>query len=263
MWHVLWAMADPAATSLGRRVHLLTPAGRLVLVEGRWSSGAGLTADHCRHLVLRHRIEADITRLEDPALWGAPSATSGTCSSAAAELPRNPAAGMYHDASADQMTWSMVASREREDVVHTQAIISETGTKWSRLIGHDLCAPPAARQAAGCIAGKSLIDQVAQQPGMLKDDEQRISGTSHHGFGVLDVGAWVQLAIDVAGRSKQTGGIGDREVPPEPQGHSHSDGKRIVADHTVIERHGGRLPAPTVRQRSSHLWIMRSAALCR
>jgi SAM-dependent methyltransferase len=67
--HVLWALPDPAA-ALGRWTRLLRPGGRLVLVEGRWSTGAGLTADECRGLVLRHRGEALVERLDDPALWG-------------------------------------------------------------------------------------------------------------------------------------------------------------------------------------------------
>jgi len=68
--HVLWAMPDPGA-ALGRWVRLLKPGGRLVLVEGRWFTGAGLTAAECRALVRRHRGEADVRRLDDPRLWGA------------------------------------------------------------------------------------------------------------------------------------------------------------------------------------------------
>ena len=41
--HVLWALPDPAA-ALRRWVRLLAPAGRLLLVEGRWGTGAGLSA---------------------------------------------------------------------------------------------------------------------------------------------------------------------------------------------------------------------------
>ncbi|WP_224766125.1 class I SAM-dependent methyltransferase [Nocardioides campestrisoli] len=37
--HVLWAMPDPAV-ALSRWLRLLSPSGRLVLVEGRWSNGA-------------------------------------------------------------------------------------------------------------------------------------------------------------------------------------------------------------------------------
>ena len=40
--HVLWAMPDPAA-ALKRWIGLLAPRGRLVLVEGSWTTGAGLT----------------------------------------------------------------------------------------------------------------------------------------------------------------------------------------------------------------------------
>lgn len=67
--HVLWAMPDPLA-ALGRWVRLLRPAGRLVLVEGRWSTGSGLTAVDCRRLLCQHRHEAAVTRLENPTLWG-------------------------------------------------------------------------------------------------------------------------------------------------------------------------------------------------
>ena len=44
----------------------------LILVEGRWATGAGITAAECRALVLRHRRGATVTRLDDPALWGRP-----------------------------------------------------------------------------------------------------------------------------------------------------------------------------------------------
>ena len=39
--HVLWALPDPAEV-VARWVRLLRPAGRLVLVEGFWHTGAGL-----------------------------------------------------------------------------------------------------------------------------------------------------------------------------------------------------------------------------
>jgi SAM-dependent methyltransferase len=67
--HVLWALPDPG-DALRRWVELLAPGGRLVLVEGRWSTGAGIPADACRELVLRHRREAVLERLDDAALWG-------------------------------------------------------------------------------------------------------------------------------------------------------------------------------------------------
>lgn len=67
--HVLWAMADPGA-ALEKWVRLLQPEGRLVLVEGRWFTGAGLTRDDCLALVKAHRDDAEIRTLDDPALWG-------------------------------------------------------------------------------------------------------------------------------------------------------------------------------------------------
>lgn len=68
--HVLWALADPDA-SLARWVRLLRPGGRLVLIEGRWATGGGLTAAECRELVLRHRATAAVHELStDPRLWG-------------------------------------------------------------------------------------------------------------------------------------------------------------------------------------------------
>ena len=67
--HVVWALPDPDA-ALANWIELLRPAGRLVLIEGRWSTGAGLTAAQCRALVLRHRAQADVTELIDPGLWG-------------------------------------------------------------------------------------------------------------------------------------------------------------------------------------------------
>jgi hypothetical protein len=44
----------------------------LALVEGRWSTRAGLTAEEVGPAVLRHRSDATITLLSDPSLWGAP-----------------------------------------------------------------------------------------------------------------------------------------------------------------------------------------------
>lgn len=67
--HVLWAMPDPGA-ALDKWVGLLNPHGRLVLVEGRWFTGAGLAPGECRDLVRARRREADLRMLDDPALWG-------------------------------------------------------------------------------------------------------------------------------------------------------------------------------------------------
>lgn len=70
--HVLWALPDPAVV-LSRWVRLLKPTGRLVLVEGHWSTGAGLSAADCEALVLLHRREAVVRCLDQQtALWGEP-----------------------------------------------------------------------------------------------------------------------------------------------------------------------------------------------
>jgi SAM-dependent methyltransferase len=67
--HVVWALPDPAA-ALRLWAGLLKPGGLLVLVEGRWSTGAGLAAAECEELVLGVRHHAEVTFLDDPALWG-------------------------------------------------------------------------------------------------------------------------------------------------------------------------------------------------
>lgn len=67
--HVLWAMPDPAV-AVQRWRCLLAPGGRLVLVEGSWSTGSGLTASETLALVEADGWEATLRRLPDPRLWG-------------------------------------------------------------------------------------------------------------------------------------------------------------------------------------------------
>lgn len=69
--HVLWAMDDPDA-ALTRWIDLLGPQGRLVLIEGRWWTGAGMSTAEVVDLVRRHRVEAEVVALDDAALWGGP-----------------------------------------------------------------------------------------------------------------------------------------------------------------------------------------------
>jgi ubiquinone/menaquinone biosynthesis C-methylase UbiE len=69
--HVLWAMPDTDAV-LDRWTRLLKPGGTLVLVEGRWHTGAGLTAAQAEQAVRRHRAEVTVTPLSSPLLWGGP-----------------------------------------------------------------------------------------------------------------------------------------------------------------------------------------------
>jgi SAM-dependent methyltransferase len=69
--HVLFALPDQEAV-VGRWIRLLRPGGRLVLVEGCWYTGAGLSAERCRELVAAHRSEVAVHALDDPRLWGKP-----------------------------------------------------------------------------------------------------------------------------------------------------------------------------------------------
>ena len=69
--HVAWAVPDLDA-AVGRWVSSLRPGGRLVLVEGLWSNGAGVAADALADVVRRHLPVVSVRELEDPALWGYP-----------------------------------------------------------------------------------------------------------------------------------------------------------------------------------------------
>ena len=69
--HVVWALGDiPAA--LDTWFSLLAPGGRLVLMEGRWHTGAGIPSDALVALVRRPGVDVEVTELDDPALWGHP-----------------------------------------------------------------------------------------------------------------------------------------------------------------------------------------------
>lgn len=67
--HVLWALPDPVE-ALRRWARLLRPGGRLVLVEGSWSTGAGLTAEQVATAARALGREPVVHVLDDPALWG-------------------------------------------------------------------------------------------------------------------------------------------------------------------------------------------------
>lgn len=67
--HVLWALLEPVVV-LRRWVDLLRPAGRLVLVEGSWSTGAGLRADECVELLAAAGRSADVIPLRESTYWG-------------------------------------------------------------------------------------------------------------------------------------------------------------------------------------------------
>ena len=69
--HVLWALPDVPAV-LGRWTSMLAAGGRLVLVEGRWHTGAGLPAEGLLPLVGSATGAAVLHHLPDPVLWGGP-----------------------------------------------------------------------------------------------------------------------------------------------------------------------------------------------
>lgn len=70
--HVLWALDERDAV-MARWARLLRPAGRLVLIEGSWATGAGLSAAECRELVSRHRPAVTVRQLAgQTSLWGRP-----------------------------------------------------------------------------------------------------------------------------------------------------------------------------------------------
>lgn len=69
--HVLWAMPD-IDVALDQWVRLLKPSGALVLVEGRWQTGVGLTSAQAEQAVHRHRTQVTVTPLNSPLLWGGP-----------------------------------------------------------------------------------------------------------------------------------------------------------------------------------------------
>lgn len=69
--HVLWALPDPA-TVLSAWTKLLRPGGRLVLIEGSWSTGVGLTRQQTAALLRRQGLTPVIEPLSDPRYWGGP-----------------------------------------------------------------------------------------------------------------------------------------------------------------------------------------------
>ncbi len=69
--HVLWAMPDPLA-ALRRWERLLVPGGSLLLVEGSWSTGAGLTCERTTDLLRSVGRTPVSLALDDPAYWGRP-----------------------------------------------------------------------------------------------------------------------------------------------------------------------------------------------
>ena len=69
--HVLWALPDPPG-ALARWLGLLRPGGRLVLVEGRWHTGAGLTAADTEAMLRTAGRTPTTYHLREEIYWGGP-----------------------------------------------------------------------------------------------------------------------------------------------------------------------------------------------
>ena len=67
--HLAWALPDPS-TALDAWFRLLRPDGRAVLIEGRWSTNAGLTADELTALVEPAARVTEVRQLTNASLWG-------------------------------------------------------------------------------------------------------------------------------------------------------------------------------------------------
>ena len=69
--HVLWALPDQPV-ALERWVSLLGPRGRLVLVEGLWHTGTGLTAAQTEELLQGAGRQPRTYSLTEDVYWGGP-----------------------------------------------------------------------------------------------------------------------------------------------------------------------------------------------
>ncbi|MEV4317830.1 class I SAM-dependent methyltransferase [Actinocrispum sp. NPDC049592] len=70
--HILWTLPTPER-AVANWTALLKPTGTLILIEGHWHTGAGLTPEQAQTLVHTTRKEATIHPLTNPALWGTPT----------------------------------------------------------------------------------------------------------------------------------------------------------------------------------------------
>lgn len=67
--HVLWAMPDQVET-FARWTDLLGVGGLVVLLEGRWGNGAGLSAAEAEAIVRTTRSEVTVRHLPEDVFWG-------------------------------------------------------------------------------------------------------------------------------------------------------------------------------------------------
>src|SRR5487761_179631 len=71
--HVVWALPSPEDV-IRRWLALLAPGGRLMLIEGRWYTGAGIAAHDLSDVVRAAGAMTRLTTLGDARLWGGPTA---------------------------------------------------------------------------------------------------------------------------------------------------------------------------------------------
>jgi SAM-dependent methyltransferase len=69
--HVTWALAEPGE-AVRRWSSFLREGGRLVLIEGLWSTGAGMSARDLEKVVRPIIPNCEVSPLTDPTLWGGP-----------------------------------------------------------------------------------------------------------------------------------------------------------------------------------------------
>ena len=67
--HLVWTLPDPSS-AFARWMHLLRPGGSLVLIEGMWTTGVGVSGQDLLTLVHPHAPDATLRPLDDPAPWG-------------------------------------------------------------------------------------------------------------------------------------------------------------------------------------------------
>jgi 2-polyprenyl-3-methyl-5-hydroxy-6-metoxy-1,4-benzoquinol methylase len=67
--HVLWAM-EHAPAALTDWVRLVRPGGSIVLVEGFWSTGAGMRSDDCAQVLAGVADDVGVHPMPDPVFWG-------------------------------------------------------------------------------------------------------------------------------------------------------------------------------------------------
>lgn len=87
--HLVWTLPP---TVLEHWTTRLRPGGRLVLVEGRWHTGAGIPADTLRQLV---PLPTTVEPLTDPDLWGGPIDDERYCLIARKAATVPPASGRW------------------------------------------------------------------------------------------------------------------------------------------------------------------------